>query len=434
MPAKYNKDIFESFNSKLGEVFSGLEDSRTGSNNQYSMYDIALAGYSVFYMQSPSFLEHQTQMQANRSTNNLSRLFKCKKIPTDNHIRKTLDGVSPSKLNEIFLYGYHLLEKEDHLESYKNSVLDDNLLIALDGTQTHNSTKIRCDNCKVRKHKNGRVDYSHEVLLSTIVSPDKKEVIPMIPEYILPQDGHDKQDCEHSATKRWMVSSLLKYKVKKATILGDDLYSDNTICKAVLLLGYNFIFVCKNTSHTKLYEKLFLERSEEKTLFKEEKGTKRKAPLKEKWHYKYYNNIALNNHKQAIKVNWCDLTITDAVSGKIKKHFSYVTNHKITEKNIETIISSGRARWKIENECNNTLKNNGYNLEHNYGHGKNHLSSILTSFKLLSFFCHTIQSFVDNIYAEIREKLSSRKKFFNSIKELTTYLTLGLDKIREDFF
>lgn len=428
MAAKVPITIFDKFNNEIKSEFSNLKDIRKGRNTQYSMHDIAMGAYSVFYMQSPSFLEHQRQMQAQGNSNNLVNLFLCQKIATDNHIRTVLDEVPASSLNRVFLYGYKLLESEGYLEGYRCKELDNNYLIANDGTQFYMSQKIKCNNCGVTKHRNGKIDYHHKALLSALVHPDQKEAVPLIPEYIIPQDGHIKQDCEHSAAKRWISGSSNLYNFDKVTLLGDDLYSDHNMCKGVLAAGYNFIYVCKQTTHKILYDHLEQAALGEKILFfsKDQIAKKRisKKPKKsiEKRHYRYYNNVPIRGTKDALLVNWCDVTISDAQTGEVINYFSYITNHAITHDNVEVIISAGRAKWKIENENNNTLKTKGYNLEHNYGHGKKHLASTLVTLNLLAFLCHTIQSFTDEFYITIRKKLSSRKKFFNGIRELTTYL------------
>ena len=74
------------------------------------------------------------------------------------------------------------------------------------------------------------------------------------------------------------------------------------------------------------------------------------------------------------------------------------------------------------NEHNNILKNRGYHLEHNFGHGKNHLSSFLLALNLLAFLFHTVLELVDEKYQLLREELSARKTFFNDVRALLRYL------------
>src|SRR4029077_10668330 len=86
--------------------------------------------------------------------------------------------------------------------------------------------------------------------------PGHSQVIALAPEYIMPQDGHAKQDCEQAAGKRWITqhaATLVPYHV---TLLGDDLYSKEPFCSLALHHGFNFILVCKPDSHTRFYERL----------------------------------------------------------------------------------------------------------------------------------------------------------------------------------
>ena len=94
--------------------------------------------------------------------------------------------------------------------------------------------------------------------------------------------------------------------------------------------------------------------------------------------YRYANNVPLRDSDDTLWVNWMELTVTTD-DGEILYKNSFTTNHKITDKNIENLVLWGRTRWKVENENNNTLKTKGYNLKHNYGHGKKNLSTLLVA-------------------------------------------------------
>ena len=120
------------------------------------------------------------------------------------------------------------------------------------------------------------------------------------------------------------------------------------------------------------------------------------------------------------------------LDGKQLHCFSFVTDLKITAKNVEEIIEAGRTRWKIENENNNILKTKGYNLEHNFGHGDKYLSQNLCSLNILSFLFHTIQDLYDETYIELRANIGARKRFFETMNVLTTMFTFrSFDKMIE---
>ena len=136
--------------------------------------------------------------------------------------------------------------------------------------------------------------------------------------------------------------------------------------------------------------------------------------------YRFANDVPLKDGKDALRVNWAELVITDA-EGKVKKRHCFATNHQITNDNVVSLVEAGRARWKIENEHNNTLKTKGYNLEHNFGHGKENLSNLLLTCNLIVFLFHTVLEFFDKRYALVRATLPRRDTFYHDLKALCTY-------------
>ena len=138
--------------------------------------------------------------------------------------------------------------------------------------------------------------------------------------------------------------------------------------------------------------------------------------------YRYANEVPLRAGEDALLVNWCEVTITKGTDGEVLYHNAFASNHLITDKTVDPIVNLGRAHWKIENENNNVLKTKGYHLEHNYGHGQEHLSAFLLTLNLLAFLFHTVLELVDKNYQILREELSARQTFFNDIRALLRYL------------
>lgn len=377
------------------------------------MEDVAIGAFSVFFTQSPSFLAHQTAMAETKGKNNAQTLFGIQNIPTDNHIRDLLDAVPPQRVFPMFERIIAALDEWGHLQTFH--AVNDQLLIALDGTQYHSSNAIACDNCTVKHHKNGKTSYSHTVVTPVIVSPTQKRILPLAPEFITPQDGHQKQDCETAAAKRWIDQQGKHYRARQVTLLGDDLYSRQPLCEHAIAAGLNFIFVCKPQSHPTLTEWLDGLNVETLTI------TRRKGKRRETDTYRFAQQLPIRDGEKALKVNWCELITTDP-EGKVQYHNAFISNHAISADNVVDIVLAGRARWKVENENNNTLKTQGYHLTHNFGHGKHHLSTLLASLNLLAFLFHSVLDMMDTKYQLIRTKLPSRKTFFQHIQALTCYL------------
>ena len=161
-------------------------------------------------------------MKEARGSNNAETLFGIKEIPSDTHIRRCLGLIHPFSLSVVFDTIFSYLKEAGELEKFK--FLNDQLLIAFDGTEHTSSHKIHCNSCSRRNHRNGETTYFHSALTPVIVQPGNDKVISLPPEFIIPQDGANKQDCEQKAFGRWLDKNADKYREHKITVLGDDLY------------------------------------------------------------------------------------------------------------------------------------------------------------------------------------------------------------------
>jgi len=414
---KLHELTFDNMVKQLRSTIANFPDKRRGENKHYSIEDAALGAFSVFFTQSPSFLSFQKSMKKNKGISNAQTLFGMDKIPCDNHIRDLMDVVSPSFVFPVFKYIIKGIENAGHLDLFRS--FNNNLLCALDATQYFSSKKLHCKNCSIKEHKNGTTTYFHTAITPVFVKPNYNKVISLPPEFIVPQDGHTKQDCENVAAKRWLNQYAPIYKKLGITILGDDLYCKQPISNLILDHGLDFILVCKPDSHKTLYqwiEELEAIRGIETVVEKRWTG---KTYIIDT--YRFANQVPLRDGKDGSEVNWCELTTTTS-NGKILYKNAFATNFKISKNNVKKIVADGRARWKIENENNNVLKTKGYHLEHNFGHGKKYLSSVLLTFNLLAFLFHTVLEIMNEKYKQIREDLPTRKTFFDDVRALTRYI------------
>jgi hypothetical protein len=415
-PIKQELD-FDKLVGHLKALLSRLPDKRKGFNSSYRIQDAALSAFSVFFMQCPSFLDYQNRMQETKGHNNASSLFQVENIPSDNQIRNLLDPIEPGHLTPIFDWVFNAVTHSHHIEPYRS--LNNTVLIAADGVCYHSSHAVYCDNCYKREHKKGEITYSHTAITPVIVASNNPHVISLAPEFMTPQDGHDKQDSEHAAIKRWLKQHAYKYRDLGVTFLGDDLYSCQPICEAMLQEGCHFLLTCKPDSHKTLYEWI----DELAMLNKVKIVTTHRKKGKKKFTdtYRFMNQVPICDSKDALIVNWCEL-ITTNEAGKVIYKNAFITDHLISQENVAEVVLAGRARWKIENENNNTLKTKGYNLEHNFGHGKQYLSQLLLTLNLIAFLFHTLLHLIDERYKLIRKKLSRRKNFFDDVRALTRYM------------
>jgi hypothetical protein len=403
---------------ELREVCAAFPDKRGGGEVTYSMTDIGLSAFSLFFMQSESFLSYQRSLEEGRKTSNCQTLFGMAKIPTDNHIRSMLDGVDPAHLQPCFDRVVQLLRDGDALTPFQRLAGGSGgprTLIALDGTEYFCSQKLGCAQCLTRRRANGKTEHYHTMLAATIVAPEHNMVVPLMPEFIAPQDGHDKQDCERVAAKRWLAAHGERVADLRPVYLGDDLFACQPVCEAVLATGADFLFVCKQDSHKALYD--FIDGATPHT----HTVTLKQAGKRLTYHYRWFDAVPLRDGKPALDVNWIGVTVTNP-KGKVTYSGAFVTSLPVSRANVAELVACGRARWKIENESFNVLKNNGYHIEHNFGHGKQYLAMMFAAMNLLAFALHTACDCLEQLWQAARAAKATRRRFFEHIRTLAAYL------------
>jgi len=402
------------------ERWSSAPDVRKPSNNKrYRVADGILAAFSVFFMQSGSFLAHQRLLESKQGRSNARSLFQVEEIPSDPQIRNLLDPLTSGYFREDFWYILDALREQQGLGAWRNAM--NTYAIALDGVSFFSSEQICCAKCLKRTDRSGVEHFYHSAITPVFVKPGQTQVLPLPPEFIVPQDGNEKQDCERMAAKRWLADQHPHFADLSVTYLGDDLYANQPLCQLISeTYRQFFIFVCKPESHTGLYEWIaFLEQNGGVAQVSQRHWRGKHAEI---WHYRFANQLPLRNGNDALPVNWFELVITHEGSGEILYRNTFVTNHPITAANVPLLTEVGRSRWKIENENNNTLKTKGYQLEHNFGHGQQDLANVLATLNILAFLMHTIQEVIEPAYQRLRQALGGRKTFFNDLRALTRYI------------
>ena len=405
--------IFESLLDGLRMVCAGFADVRRGDVD-YTMADIGLSAFSLFFMQSESFLAQQRRLEQGHGSSNCHTLFGMKKIPTDNYIRLRLDKVSPESLQPCFDQVLEQLQQRDGLKSFQR--LGGRTLIALDGTEYFCSQKLSCPQCLTRKRSNGKTESYHAMLAAMIVAPGHNKVLPLMPEFIAPQDGAEKQDCERNAAKRWLIAHAERVESLRPVYLGDDLFSSQPMAEAVRATGADFLFVCKKDSHKTLYEYVQGAKLEERTVREQRPGRRSLT-----YTYRWIEGVPLRDGKDALSVNWLAVRILDA-KGKTTYNGAFVTSLPVTADNVEELAACARARWKIEKESFNVLKNHGYNLAHNFGHGKQYLARMFAVLNLLAFAFHTACDCLEMLWEQARKTLATRSGFFQDLHAICAYV------------
>jgi hypothetical protein len=386
-------------------------DTRRQESALYSIHDAVMSAFACMYFQAPSMLQFQQQMEEESQQNNLRTLFGVKNIPKTNALKEILDDQDSSNFNPIFKGIVQRLQRGKQLDQFK--LYDGLTVCSIDGTGYHSSHSVHCDQC-LTKHKDSQDKptlYQHSALQAALMHPDMKQVIPIMAEPIRNSDGTQKQDCESNAAKR-LIPMLRKQFPKMGLIItGDDLFSRQPMIECVLNSHYHFFFVAKPTSHPYMMEWL----SAYDQLHEYRECDERGRTIV----YQWMNDIPLHGGNNAIHVNYfCKkLFITDP-NGKqrVYQTESWVTDLEVNTENVVLFTPGAKSRWKIENECFNTLKNQGYHLEHNYGHGEKHLAFNFYLLTLLAFLFHQIFELCDTAFQASRRKAGSKRNLWEKLR------------------
>ena len=386
--------------------FQKILEHRRGKT-LYSLPDVLMSGLAMFGLKYSSLLQFDRAAR-NESTvkKNLQNLYNIKSVPCDTQMREILDYVNPEDLRPAFTNIHRQLQRQKVLESYKYL---DAYIVSIDGTGQFSSNKVSCEDCCSKKLRNGETQYYHQLVAAVMVHPEKKNVFPLFPEAITRQDGVTKNDCERNAGKRLLVAIRKAFPKLKIIITEDGLSSNAPHIKLLKKLSFNYILVAKPSDHSYMFE--FIEQNLAKLKefeIRDSEGTLRQ--------YRYINNISLNASHPDLLVNFLEYTeFRDGFAQEVY-HNTWVTDIELHQDNVYQIMKGGRVRWKVENETFNTLKNQGYNLEHNYGHGKKHLSTILAMLMMLQFLIDQVQEVACPLFKAARGRFPSRIQLWSFLR------------------
>jgi len=366
----------ELLNRTRKNLEKGLSRHKVSEVDQssFSNLDCLMSGLALFTFKFPSLLKFDKVSQENQTlTGNLKRLFNLKKVPCDTYMRERLDKIPASVTRQAFSNLFTLLQRSKTLENFQ--FFNDSYLISLDGTGVFSSQSVHCENCCTKHHRDGRITYHHQILAASIVHPDQKVVYPLAPEPIMKGDGDKKNDCERNASKRWVRDFRREHPHLKTIILADGLASNEPFISLLREHNLSFILVAKNSDHKYLSQWVEAADSIDKPSFTETKGGIKRT-------YSYMKDVPLSHSKDTCRVNV--VCLEETKKGKVR-HWMWVTDLPVDQSTIREFVKGARARWKIENETFNTLKNQGYEFEHNFGHGKKHLHTVFTHLMMLAF-------------------------------------------------
>ncbi len=384
--------------------FANITDAR-GEEVEIPLTDALMSAFAMFSLKSPSLLAFDKQ----RIEGNLETIYGIPRAPCDTRMRERLDPVSPESLRPSFTSVFRQLQRGKALEDMV--FLDGHYLVALDGTGYFSSPTIHCASCLQKVHRNGSITYYHQMLGAALIHPDVREVIPLMPEPIIKQDGTEKNDCERNAAKRFIAKLRQDHPHLKFIITEDSLSSNAPHIETLHDHDCHYILGVKEGDHAYLFKQV--QAAEEAGRVTSYDRHDRAAGVVHR--FRFVNDLPLNESRADIRVNVIDYW--EVGLDKVQ-HFSWVTDLRVSKRNVYTLMRAGRARWKIENETFNTLKNQGYNFEHNYGHGEQNLSVVLATMMMLAFLVDQTQQLCCALFRAVWTKLGSKRLLWERMRAL----------------
>ena len=401
----------------LRSGFADLADHRSGKPD-IALTDALLSAFALFSLKSPSLLAFDQE----RTEGNVQRVYGIERVPCDTAMREILDPVEPESLRPLFKYVFRALQRGKVLEEMV--FVEGHYLLALDGTGYFSSNQMHCASCLETPHRHGTITYRHQMLGAALIPPDKRAVIPLMPEPIVKQDGTEKNDCERNAAKRLIVKLRQDHPHLKLIVTEDSLSSNAPHIQVLQDHNLHYILGVKEGDHASLFEHVAAAEPAGRVTYYDRDD----AETGVRHRFRFVSDLPLNEAHADLRVNFLECWEWD---GDQVQHLSWVTDLRVTKGTVYQLMRGGRARWRIENETFNTLKNQGYHFEHNYGHGYQHLSVVFAVLLLLAFCVDQVQQLCCPLFQAVWAKLGSKRRLWERMRAL--FYDYALDSMRHLF-
>ena len=390
-------------------MYAGMEKIKDvrADNQTISLADALMSAFAIFSLKDASLLAFDAR-RTGQGAKNLKRLYGIKTIPCDTQMRTINDEVDPQELRPLYKSIFRQLQRGKVMEPMV--FMEGCYLLTLDGTGYFSSNEVHCACCLEKKSsQTGEIRYAHQMLGAAIVHPDYAEVVPFAPEAIVKQDGATKNDCERNAAKRFFEKLRQDHPHLALIVVEDGLSSNAPHITELDRHNLHYILGVKEGDHKFLFDYVAKARAAGRVTEFEyaAEGTLHR--------FRFINQVPLNESNPDQLVNF--LEYWEICPGKTQ-HFSWVTDFTVTTVNAYQIMRGGRARWKIENETFNTLKNQGYHFEHNFGHGAKNLSVVFATLMLLAFLVDQTQQLACELFQSTLKKEGCRLRFWEHVRAL----------------
>jgi hypothetical protein len=380
-----------------------------------TLTDALMAGFAMFSLTCPSLLDFDKQ----RAEGNLHTIYGLERVPCDSSMREMLDPVVPESLRPLCTGVFRQLQRGKALE--ERVFFQGGSLLALDGTGSFSSKTIHCSSCLEKHHRHGSVTSAPQLLGAARIHPDRREVIPLMPEAIVQHDGSKKNDGERPAAKRFLATLRHDHPHVRVIVTEDGLSANAPHIATLHAYGCHSILGGKEGDHGHLFAQVHA--AEQAGRVRHYAQHDRATGITHR--FRCIKDMPLNESHAKVRVNFLE---DWEVSQDHVQHCSWVTDFHVHQDNVYTLMRGGRARWKIENETCNTLKNPGYHFDHTSGHGEQHLSVVLAVLMMRAFLVDQTQQRCGALFRAVWEKLGSKRLRWERMRAL--FFDYALESMR----
>jgi hypothetical protein len=377
-----------------------------------------MSAFAMVSLTAPSLLAFDKE----RVEGNLHTIYGIERVPCDTDIRDILAPVSPKWLRPACKSSFRPLQRGKALEPM--ALLDGHHVLALDGTEYFSSKTMHCASCLHRIHRNGSCTYDHQMLGGAMVHPDQRAVIPLMPAPMVKHDGTDKNDCERNAAKRLVATLRQDHPHRKFIVTADSLSANAPHIEPLHAYGLRYLLGVKEGDHAYRFQQGQAAEHAGRVTWYERHD--RAAGVVHR--FRFVHDVPRNASNPNVRVNFLEYW---AIGAEKVQHFSWVTDLRVSKRNVYALMRGGRARWKIENETCNTLQKQGYHFEHNDGHGEQHLSVVFAVLMLLACLVDQAQQLCCTLFQAVWTKLGSKRLLWERLRAL--FYTYPLDSMRALF-
>ena len=399
------------------KAFASLGDHRLGTPD-IALSDALMSAFAMFSLKSPSLLAFDKE----RAEDNLHHIYGLERVPCDTSMREILDPVAPESLRPVFKQVFTHLQR--HKALHEMEFVQGHYLLALDGPGYCSSQHIHCESCIETHHRNGAVTYAHHRLGAALLHPDKREVIPLMPEPIVKPDGATKNDCERNAAKRFLTKFRQDSPDLKVIVTEDSLSANAPHIEMLQDHDVHYLLGVKEGDHAFLFQQVAQAEQAGRVTYYERDDATQSIHHR----FRFVSDMPLNASNTALRVNF--LECWETTKGKTQ-HFSWVTDLRLHKGTVYRLMQGARARWRIENETFNTLKNQGYHFEHNFGHGYQHLSVVFAVLMMLAFFVDQVQQLCCPLFQAAWGQWGSKRLLWEKMRAL--FYDYALDSMEHLF-